>query len=252
MAEECSNAGKIVPRAMVGAYSIMGTGSFITLCVYSACFVDYSVLEAPYPFLQVFVTSTGSVNGALALASVMVICIFLNVLNFTAATSRQIFAFARDDGFPFRHWIARVNRKTGSPQNALVVVIVFVILIALIVLGSSVAFQAIISLGTLALAFTYELSILCLVWRRLRGAPLPIYAWSLGRAGLPVNLAGSVYGFYLMFFAVIPPEYPVTAANFNWSPVTFIAVMGFATVYYGVVARKVYKGPVVVCQPVYA
>jgi hypothetical protein len=55
-----------------------------------------------------------------------------------------------------------------------------------------------------------------------------------------------------MFFAVIPPEYPVTAANFNWSPVMFIAVMGFATVYYGVVARKVYKGPVVVCQPVYA
>ena len=45
---------------MVGAYSIMGTGSFIMLCVYSACFVDYSVLEAPYPFLQVFVTSTGS------------------------------------------------------------------------------------------------------------------------------------------------------------------------------------------------
>lgn len=54
MAEECSNASKVVPRAMVGAYTIMGTGSFITLCVYSACFVDYSVLEAPYPFLQVF------------------------------------------------------------------------------------------------------------------------------------------------------------------------------------------------------
>ena len=78
----------------------------------------------------------------------MIICIFLNVLNFTAATSRQIFAFARDDGFPFRHWIARVNRKTGSPQNALAVVILFVVLIALIVLGSTVAFRAIISLGT--------------------------------------------------------------------------------------------------------
>ena len=198
------------------------------------------------------VTSTGSPTGALALASTMILCIFLNVLNFTAATSRQIFAFARDDGFPFRHWIARVNRKTGSPQNALVVVILFVVLIALIVLGSTVASQAVISLGTLALAFTYELSILCLVWRCFRGAPLPPYAWSLGRAGLPVNLAGSVYGFYLMFFAVIPPEYPVTAANFNWSPVMFVGVMGFATVYYGVVARKVYRGPVVVCQPVYA
>lgn len=112
MAEECSNAGSVVPRAMVGAYSIMGTGSFITLCVYSACFVDYSVLEAPYPFLQVFVTSTGSVNGAVALASIMIICIFLSVLNFTVATSRQIFAFARDDGFPFRNWIAKVNHKS--------------------------------------------------------------------------------------------------------------------------------------------
>ena len=251
MAEECSNAGSVVPRAMVGAYSIMGTGSFITLCVYCACFVDYSVLEAPYPFLQVFVTSTGSVNGAVALASIMIICIFLSVLNFMAATSRQIFAFARDDGFPFRHWIAKVNRKSGSPQNALVVVFLFVIIITLIVLGSSVAFQAIISLGVLALAFTYELSIICLIWRRLRGAPLPPYAWSLGRAGLPINIAGSVYGFYLMFFAVIPPEYPVTAANFNWSPVMFAAVMGFAAVYYMLFARKVYQGPVVVCQPMY-
>jgi amino acid transporter len=249
MAEECSNAGSVVPRAMVGAYSIMGTGSFITLCVYSACFVDYSVLEAPYPFLQVFVTSTGSVNGAVALASIIIICIFLSVLNFTAATSRQIFAFARDDGFPFRNWIAKVNHKSGSPENALTVVFLFVVLITLIVLGSSVAFQAIISLGVLALAFTNELSILCLVWRRLYGAPLPSYTWSLGRAGLPINIAGSVYGFYLMFFAVIPPEYPVTAANFNWSLVMFITVMGFATIYYLLFAKRVYEGPVVVCQP---
>lgn len=124
-----------------------------------------------------------------------------------------------------------------------------VVLITLIVLGSSVAFQAIISLGVLALAFTYELSILCLVWRRLYGAPLPSYTWSLGCAGLPINIAGSVYGFYLMFFAVIPPEYPVTAANFNWSPVMFITVMGFATIYYLLFARRVYEGPVVVCQP---
>ena len=158
----------------------------------------------------------------------MIICVFLSVLNFTAATSRQIFAFARDDDFPFRHWIARVNHKSGSPENALTVVFLFVVFITLIVLGSSVAFTAIILLGILAWAFTYELSILCLVWRRLYGAPLPPYAWSLGRAGLPINIAGSIHGFYLMFFVVIPPEYPVTAANFNRSPVLFFAVMGFA------------------------
>jgi choline transport protein len=180
----------------------------------------------------------------------MIICIFLSVLNFMAATSRQIFAFARDDGFPFRNWIAKVNPRSGSPENALTVVFLFVVLITLIILGSSVAFQAIVSLGNLALAFTYEMSILCLVWRRLYGAPLPPYAWSLGRASLPINIAGSVYGFYLMFFSVLL-DYPVTAVNFNWSPVMFVAVMGFAAVYYMLYARKVYQGPVVVCQPMY-
>lgn len=249
MAEECTNAGKVVPRAMVGAYSIMGTGSFVTLCVYCGCFVDFSAMDAHYPFLEVFANSTGSVGGAVALASIMIVCIFLSVLNFTAATSRQLFAFARDDGCPFRNWIAKVDARSGSPQNALRVCCAFVILITLIVLGSTVAFQAIISLGTLALAFTYELSILCLIWRRLCGAPLPPYAWSLGRFGLPINILGSIYGFWLMFFSVIPPSYPVTAANFNWSPVMFAGVLGFATVYYVLVARKVYKGPVVVCQP---
>lgn len=121
----------------------------------------------------------------------------------------------------------------------------------LIILGSSVAFQAIMSLGILALAFTYEMSILCLIWRRLYGAPLPPCAWSLERSGLSINIAASVYGLYLMFFSVLPLEYPVTAVNFNWSPVMFIAVMGFAAVYYALVARKVYQGPVVVCQPMY-
>jgi hypothetical protein len=51
MAEECSNASSVVPCAMISAYRLMGIGSFITLCVYSAYFVDYSVLDAPYPFL---------------------------------------------------------------------------------------------------------------------------------------------------------------------------------------------------------
>ena len=251
MAEETANAARVVPRAMVGAYCTMGILSFVTLCVYCACFVDYSVLDAGQPWLQVFVNSTGSAKGAIALASIMIICIFMSDLNFFAATSRQIFAFARDDGFPAPRWIARVDPRSGTPQNALIVVSAFVVLISLIGLGSSVAFQAIISLGTLALAFTYELSTVCLIWRRLWGAPLPPYPWSLGKFGLPINICGSIYGLYLMFFSVIPSGYPVTAMNFNWAPVMFIAVMLFATVHYFVYARKVYKGPVVDCVPHY-
>jgi len=50
------------------------------LCVYSACFVDISVLGAPYPSLQVFVIYAGSDNGTVALASITIICISLGIL----------------------------------------------------------------------------------------------------------------------------------------------------------------------------
>lgn len=99
MAEETANASKVIPRAMVSSYCSMGVLSLVTLIVYCFCFVDYSALDSPtgYPFLPVFVTATGSIRGAVALASIMIICIFLSVMNFMAATSRQLFAFARDD-----------------------------------------------------------------------------------------------------------------------------------------------------------
>lgn len=107
------------------------------------------------------------------------------------------------------------------------------------------AFNAIISLQTMALAGTYEVSILCLIWRRLRGRPLPPSSWSLGKAGLPINILGALYGVYLLAYAAMPGVYPVTAANMNWGPVMFGGVILLSLVYYVVWARKVYQGPVV-------
>ena len=91
-----------------------------------------------YPFLEQFMTATGSANGAIAITSIMILLTVLSLVNFMASTSRQVFAFARDDGLPFSRWISTVNKRTLTPMNALVVVLVFVVLICLIGLGSTV------------------------------------------------------------------------------------------------------------------
>lgn len=104
----------------------------------------------------------------------------------------------------------------------------------------------------MALAGTYEISLLALIWRRLFGKRLPPAPWSLGRWGLPVNIAGSLYGLYLLAFSAMPGIYPVTAQDFNWAPVMFGGVIILSMIYYLVWARKIYRGPVVLVQQDYA
>lgn len=100
----------------------------------------------------------------------------------------------------------------------------------------------------MALAGTYEISLLSLIWRRLFGRPLPPAPWSLGRWGMPLNIFGAVYGLYLLVFSAMPGVYPVVPANMNWAPVIFGGVVLWSLLYYFVWARKVYQGPVVLVR----
>jgi len=79
-----------------------------------------------------------------------------------------------------------------------------------------VAFLAIISLQLIALFFTYVVAIGTLIYRRLRGPPLPEHRWSLGRAGLAINVFAFLYGLFALAFIVLPSTPTVTGATMNW------------------------------------
>ncbi|KAK9559141.1 hypothetical protein V6Z77_004802 [Aspergillus fumigatus] len=69
-----------------------------------------------------------------------------------ATTSRQVYAFARDKGLPFSNFCQRsvfssVNPTFIVPLNALCMSLAIVSLLSLINIGSSVAFNAIMSLA---------------------------------------------------------------------------------------------------------
>jgi choline transport protein len=64
---------------------------------------------------------------------------------------------------------------------------------SLINLGSTMAFEAMISLAAVALMATYLISIGCAMLKRLRGDTLPSARWSLGGYGPSVNAVAIVY-----------------------------------------------------------
>lgn len=67
-----------------------------------------SILDADLPYLNLF-SNTGSSSAALFLAIILLILIYAGNITALATTSREVWAFARDRGFPFSAWIAHVS-----------------------------------------------------------------------------------------------------------------------------------------------
>lgn len=66
--------------------------------------------------------------------------------------TRDAFAFARDKGLPFSDWIGAVHPRKRVPINATIVSTVISALLALIYIGSPLAFYAITSVSLTSLS----------------------------------------------------------------------------------------------------
>lgn len=68
-----------------------------------------------------------------------------------ATASRQMFAFARDRGLPAADFLSHVRPGWDIPLNSILISLCITALLSLINLGSTVAFNAIISIGVVSL-----------------------------------------------------------------------------------------------------
>lgn len=108
VAEEVEDASINVPRAMWWSYVLNAALGVIMLIVMLFCIGPLEdVLKAQSPYLVLFL-NTGSDSMAFVLLVVLFILIALGNITALATTSREIWAFSRDKGFPFSRWISRV------------------------------------------------------------------------------------------------------------------------------------------------
>ena len=221
------------------------------MCIRDRLFAIPSVDDAlndptGYPFLYVFqVAMPDAVAGTNILTVIAVFLLMVGNVSFTASCARQAWSFARDRGLPCSAWISRMNNKVHIPVNATILTLSITVLLSLINLGSSAAFNAILSLQLSSQMASYAICISCLTVRKLQNPQsLPKARWSLGRLGLPINIIATFYAAFASFWTFWPNVTPVTADNFNWAPVIFIAVVLIAMINYFVKGRHEYDGPV--------
>jgi amino acid transporter len=112
MSEEVRDAAHVVPRAMMWTWLGNGLLGWIMAITFCYCVGDtMSVLtsELGTPYIQVFLNTTGSTSGATGLTIIMLVIAIFACVAVMATNSRQLFAFARDNGVPFSRTFSYVG-----------------------------------------------------------------------------------------------------------------------------------------------
>ncbi|KAK6827757.1 hypothetical protein PG987_011098 [Apiospora arundinis] len=245
MAEECGDPTTKLPKALalcVPVGGIAGLFFIIPICATLPALAD--ILEAPlgqalpYIFLRVM----GSQGGALALTVLILVITLFCSISITVAASRCTWAFARDKAIPLSRVWSIIDKRHETPIWALVLTTVVQMLLGLIYLGSSTAFNAFVSVGVMALAVSYGIPILLSMINGRRGVNTA--SWTVGSTiGWVVNTVALAWICFEVILFSMPTAIPVTGATMNYAIVVFVGFMTISAAWYLLHARKVYKGP---------
>jgi choline transport protein len=231
----------------LGAVIINGVAGFAYIVTILYCITDStSVLAAPFPILVVFQQATGSQKASTAIISGIITIFAFALFGVYASTSRLIWAFSRDRGFPASKFFSRITEWNKTPTNAVLLCFAVTSLLSLINIGSTAAFNAFLSLATIAFYFSYGLPILVFLLRRFDPKnPITFGPWRMSRMmGIVSNVLALMFCTFLIIFLPFPSFLPVTALNMNYAAPIFIGVMGFAIIFYFVYGHKYYVGPI--------
>ncbi|KAK2861382.1 hypothetical protein FQN49_004255 [Arthroderma sp. PD_2] len=268
MSEEIQNPSISVPRSIILTLFINGSLGLAMLIATLFSIVDLpAALESPttFPFMEIFLQATGSIVGSATMASVIVTLALFANCNYLASTSRMTWSFARDRGLPGWKALSKVDRRTEVPLISILVTATITILLSLIVIGSIVAFNIIVSLTVACLYISYLIATSLLLYHRCKGgvsypsttdtgpalanttgANLVWGPWHVrGAIGIAINIFGCIYLTVILIFSFFPADAVPTAGNMNYSVAIWAFVIVFSVVYYLAYARRVYEGPLV-------
>lgn len=105
--------------------------------------------------------------------------------------------------------------------------------------------SAIVSLTETGLFLSYLIPIILIMIKKIKGEEIRYGPWALGKVGVFVNGFSAVFLTISVFFSFFPPAIPVTAVTMNWSIAVFGGFLILGLIWYAVIGRHHYSGPIV-------
>ncbi len=141
----------------------------------------------------------------------------------------------------------QVEPRTSLPLYSIGLSTVISLILALINIGSTAAFSAMLSLVIASFYSSFLISAVVILHKRLT-VPNDQIIWGpfkLGRAGIPITILSIIYTVIGIFFSFWPSTVNPTAQTMNWSVAVFGAALIFSMIFWFVHGRKVYTGPII-------
>lgn len=249
MSEECKDPQKKVPIGIIGSITVCWLVGWC-ICIASVAMIKDKDLE------RVLGTDTGSAmaqivydalgrNWAIAIISLISFAQWLMGLSLLIAISRQIYAFARDNGLPFIYnYIKVVDPRIKVPVRASVFGGILGLVMGLLILVGTTAANALFSLGVASNLFAFGMPVLLVLLPtgRSRFVPGPFY---FGKTILNIiNWVTVSWVVYLIIMVMFPDNKEVNKETMNYTCAINFGVWILALIYFFVHGYKHYHGPV--------
>jgi amino acid transporter len=225
-AENVQDASKTVPLALMAALAtnaILALLVVVTIAFTIGDFGEVLATATVQPFVALLLDRTGSEGATIAMTVLFILCLFAALVGEVATASRQVWSFARVGGLPFsqrlqsvRYFLpvqacsscqqpANIQKVTDNeyPDMAVKWTVALAGLVTFINLFPAAGFNAIISLILVTMLLSYTTAIASAIFRRVHGPGLPpTRRFSLGRAGLPINIIALLFQLTAAVFSV--------------------------------------------------
>ena len=217
VAEEVSDPGRRIPHAMRLTIFVGGISAVVSFIGYLLAAPDLRAIvagEVADPIPAILNGALGETGARLFLIVAMVSFVSC-VLSLQAAASRLIYSFARDRTTPASGWLSKVSARHSVPTRALLVACVMPIALSGWVYASPGALAQITAFAVLGIYLAFQAVVFAALRMRLRGWQ-PAGEFTLGRAGLAVNIAALAYGVIAMILLAWPS--PTATGIDRWLP----------------------------------
>ncbi|MFJ9948304.1 amino acid permease [Kitasatospora sp. NPDC091207] len=242
MTEETHDAARSGPRGIVNAILVSLVAGWILLLGITFAIQDYAGAlgsSTGVPPAQIFIDAIGTTGAKLLLLIVIGAQFFCGMASVTA-NSRMIYAFSRDGALPGSRIWHRIDPRTQTPTNAVWLATGGALLLGLPALWNTTAYTAVTSISVIGLYLSYVIP----VFLRLRqGRAFPRGPWHLGRWSTLIGGVAVGWTAFITVLFMLPTVSPVTAADFNYTPVAVAVVLGFAGLWWLASARHWFTGP---------
>ncbi|KAL4929505.1 GABA permease [Aspergillus undulatus] len=251
LSEELPNPKRNVPLAMVGSVlinGVIGLGYTIMLLFTIGDLQHLLDSKTGFPFMQLFLDITSSPAGASVLTLFITVTATAANASCTTSVSRTAWAFARDGGLPWSNLCSVVHPTLKVPMRMILMVCLLQMLLGLLYLASSTAFNAVLSMAVFGMYASCLFPISFMLVHRYsntgRHSGL-LGTFALGRVpGAVVNIVSALWLVLAMVFSTFPTLQPVTPDNMNYCVVVTMGWVAIGAVYYYLLGgKKQFQGP---------